>query len=297
MMTSKRLIFFGNERLATGVSTSTPVLKSLIENGYDVSAVVVNSSPAQSRNARPLEIAEVARTHSITLLTPNKTSDIEDELAGYEAVAGVLAAYGRIIPQSIIDIFPCGIINIHPSLLPVYRGPTPLESALLDGLEQTGVSLMSLGAQMDNGPIYAQKVVSFTSEESKQMLADKFLNVGSEMLIENLPGILDGTITPRPQDETKATYTKLLEKADGEIIFSEPAEQIARKVRAFQLFPKAKASILGQKIIILEADVVDSPQPQELTLECNPGYLKINSLVGPSGKTMSGSEFLRGYRR
>src|SRR5689334_16640705 len=138
-----KLVFFGNERLATGVSTDAPALRSLVKAGYDVKAVVASHSEGVSRNKRGLEIVEVAHAYHIPVLIPENLEDVFDDLVKPDAEAGVLVAFGKIIPQKIIDIFPKGIINIHPSLLPVYRGPTPVETAILEGSKETGVSLMS----------------------------------------------------------------------------------------------------------------------------------------------------------
>src|SRR5581483_9225315 len=129
--------------------------------------------------------------------------------------AAVLVAFGRIIPQPIIDLFPKGIINIHPSLLPKLRGPTPIETAILDGLTETGVSLMRLEAKMDAGPLYSQQKISLNGDETKLELATKLNKVGAELLINSLPAILDGSLIPKPQNNSKATYTKLITKDDG----------------------------------------------------------------------------------
>ncbi|MGC1176964.1 MAG: methionyl-tRNA formyltransferase, partial [Candidatus Saccharimonadales bacterium] len=150
--TSKKIVFFGNERLATGVTTEVWTLRQLLEEGYVIAAVVVaqkNTGP--SRSARPLEIVALAEKHHIPVLSPEKPADIAEKLQAFGADIGVLVAYGKIVPQSVIDIFPAGIVNIHPSLLPKHRGPTPIESAILNGDEETGVSLMKLTAQMDTG--------------------------------------------------------------------------------------------------------------------------------------------------
>jgi len=122
MSRSKKIIFFGNERLATGVSTDAPALTGLVKAGYDIAAVVASHTEGISRQRRGLEIVEIAHAYHIPVVIPEKLTDIEERLAGYGAAAGVLIAFGKIIPQSAIDLFPKGIINIHPSLLPKLRG-------------------------------------------------------------------------------------------------------------------------------------------------------------------------------
>src|SRR5262249_26458649 len=151
----------------------------------------VNHEASTSRKARPLEIAAVAAQHNIPVLSPEKPSEIIDQLKSYNAPIGVLVAYGRMVPQSIIDIFPHGIINIHPSLLPLNRGSSPIEQAMLDGASQTGVTLMGLVKAMDAGPVYAQATVNLDGTETKANLTDALLRKGGELLIDLLPSILD----------------------------------------------------------------------------------------------------------
>lgn len=292
-----RLVFFGNERLATGVDTRGLTLQALVKAGYDVAAVVVSHTPARSRREQRLEIIEIAHAYHIPTLLPVKVSEIQPELTKLDAQAGVLVAYGQIIPKVIIELFPAGIINIHPSLLPKLRGTTPVETAILQGLAETGVSLMSLTPQMDAGPVYTQVKVSLSGHETKPELAAKLLEEGSNLLMNKLPAILDGSLTPQPQDESEAEYTKLLSKTDGLVDFSEPAEIIERKVRAYLGFPKTYAKVAGHDVIITKSRVVKDVNEGHLVMKCQPGYLEILELTAPSGRTMSGADFIRGYRK
>src|SRR5690606_15931966 len=127
---------------------------------------------------------------------------------------GVLSSYGKIIPQAIIDLFKPGIINIHPSLLPKYRGPSPIESAIANGDTETGVSIMLLTAEMDAGPIYVQQSYPLDGTETQPELYERLAVFGSQLLVETLPRILDGSLVAEPQTGT-ASYSKLLTKADG----------------------------------------------------------------------------------
>ncbi|MBI4033798.1 methionyl-tRNA formyltransferase, partial [Candidatus Saccharibacteria bacterium] len=243
MKASKKIIFFGNERLATGINTKAPTLKMLIEDGYEIMAVISSYTEATSRQKQPLEIAQVAEKAKIPLLLPTDPAEIRDDIAAYGAEAAVLVAYGRVIPAELIDIFPKGIINVHPSLLPKYRGPTPVETAILDGVNETGVSLMRLVAKMDTGPIYAQKRMALKDTETKQDLADKLLSAGCSLLKEHLPAIFEGWLTPKPQLDADATYSKLLKKEGGVMDFGQPAEILERQVRAFAGWPKSQAKV------------------------------------------------------
>ena len=295
MKTSGKILFFGNERLATATATTAPTLRALLEAGYEIPAVAANYTPGTSRSRRGLEIVEVAHAYHIPVLMPDDPSEASAKLAGYGAEAAVLVAYGKIVPQEIIDIFPKGIINLHPSLLPKYRGPTPIEQTILDGADVTGVSLMKLEAKMDAGPVYTQEKLALKDTETKQQLADRLLEIGSKALIELLPDILDGSAVPQPQDDSQATYTKLLKKDDGIIDWHKPAGQIEREVRAYAGWPKSRAAISGHEVIVTKARVAKAKNDGGLVVECNPSYLEILELLGPSGRTMTGADFQRGY--
>lgn len=297
MNTSQKIIFFGNERLVSGLSrTDAPILRGLIEAGYDVQAVVSHHSDSRSRNQRTLEVADIAAARGIPVLLPNKPLAIYDELKAFGADVAVLVAYGRIIPQKMIDIFPLGIINIHPSLLPKYRGPTPVESPILAGDNTTGISIMQLTAGMDDGAVYAQRDFPIAPTDTKFDVFEKAVKISAEAFFESLPAILDGSLTPVPQDDSQATYSTLLNKADGLLDPAVVTASLAeRQVRAYLGFPKTKTIILSHPIVITKAHVVQQ-QNTPLDILCSDGaYLSIDELVGPSGKTMSAEAFLRGY--
>lgn len=292
---NRSLIFFGNERLATGVVTSAPALSGLIADGWAIKAIVVSNAEAHGRRKRPLEVARTASKYEIPLMSPVDATP--DKLKALGAEAGVLAAYGKIVPEQIINVFPRGIINIHPSLLPLYRGSTPIEQAILDGAPQTGVSLMALVPKMDAGPVYASEKISLNGQETKQELADRLDSLGSRIMLANLESILDGTLKPTPQTDSRATYTKQLSKADGLLDLSKPAEILEREVRAFAGWPRSRVEVFGHSVIITQARVVSGPDNNHLVLRCNPGYLAVQELIAPSGRQMSGADFMRGYRR
>jgi methionyl-tRNA formyltransferase len=298
MNKSKRLVLFGNERLSSGYAPhGAPTLQALIDNGYDVCAVVAHFEAGRSRDARELEVEAIAKPRDIPVLLPDKPRDIYDQLASLQADAGVLVAYGRIIPQDIIDIFPHGILNIHPSLLPQYRGPTPIEQAILDGAPETGVSIMKLVRAMDAGPVYAQQRIALSGNETKQELTDQLLATGAQMIIDTLPGVLDNTLTPKPQDESQASYTSLISKSYGTMDLAKPATRLEREVRAYANWPKSRLTIFDHQIIVTQARLADSADDGTLIVACNPGYLEITELIAPSGKRMTSADFLRGYHK
>lgn len=302
---SKTILFFGNERIATGVFTTAPTLQALIAAGYNVAAVIVAQDQAgASRKGRQLEIAEVAKQHGIPLLSPAKLKEAADDLSRFRAEAAVLVAYGKIVPQEIIDLFPKGIINIHPSLLPKHRGPTPLESVLLNGEQETGVSLMRLSAKMDAGPIYAQETVLLSGDESKQALSQQLLAIGAAMVIQYLPDILNGSLQPAEQSETQATYDQKITKAAAELDFQKPAEVLAREVRAYAGWPRSRAMIGTTEVIITKAHTEPTDgtpgtlwlDGKQLGIHAGNGVLIIDTLVPAGKKEMTASAFLAGYR-
>lgn len=294
---SKTLLFFGNERLVSGLkTTNAPVLRALIENGYTIAAIVSHHTEGQSRSNRPLEVAEVAKEHGIPVLLPNKPAEIIDTLAGFNADAAVLVAYGRIIPQRIIDLFPKGIINIHPSLLPKYRGPTPIESAIANGDSETGVSIMQLTAGMDEGPVFAQARVPLNGTETKFDLYESLALASTKLLIDILPSVLDSSLLPTAQDSGQATYCQLLTKADSRLDpTTQTATQAERLVRAHLGFPKSKLHFGDYDIIVTKAHVTQQ-QLTPLDVPFQKEYLAIDELIAPSGRVMSAEAFLRGYK-
>lgn len=304
-----KVVYFGNERLVSGLEkTTAPVLNGLIARGYDVVAVVSHHSESKSRNQRELEVAEIAKAHNIPLFLPSKPSEIIDELRALGADIAVLAAYGRIISQQIIDVFPLGIVNIHPSLLPKYRGPTPIESPILNGDSETGVSIMQLTAGMDEGPVYAQTRYPLSGKDGKFELYWRASELGANLLFDALPHIIDGSLTPTPQDDSQATYCKLIQKSDGIIDWSKPAEQIEREIRAYAGWPQSRAKIGAIEVIITKADViptsigqpgdflVESSDATLLMVQTGDGCLEIDALKPLGKKEMPIRAFLAGYR-
>lgn len=309
MKRSNKLVFFGNERLATAAKTTVPTLSALVKAGYEIEAVIASHEDAVSRQKRDLEIGPVAHKFGIPVILPGKKISLADKLARHRTEAAILVAFGKIIPQEVINLFPAGIINVHPSLLPKLRGPTPIESAILEGLEGTGVSLMKITAGMDAGPVYAQVELGLSGHETKFELAQKLNQAGAELLVAHLEDILCGKLQPKPQDDLKTTYTKLINKADGVVNWNKSAEQLEREVRAYLGWPKSRAEIFGHQVVITKSRVAKDESDGDLVMECSLGpyangwglrpkrrsWLEILELTAPSGRTISGAEFLRGY--
>lgn len=301
---NKRIVFFGNERLVSGLeSTDAPILRGLIERGYQVVAVVSHYSDSKSRNQRPLEVAEIAKKHDIPLYLPARPSEISDEIGSLKPDAAVLVAYGRIISQAVIDLFPLGIINIHPSLLPEFRGPTPIESAILNGTTTTGVSIMKLSAGMDDGPVFAQQEITIAND-TKRELYSKVVDSSTALLFSVLPSILDGTLQPKAQNDAKATYSKLIEKSNGIIDWNKPAVAIERQIRAYAGWPQSKTTLAGIDIVITQASVNElslqvgtiDVGKNRLTVGTSDKSLDILTLKPAGKKEMPVQAFLSGYR-
>jgi methionyl-tRNA formyltransferase len=303
--TSEPIVFFGNERLATGFTTEAPTLTGLLQAGYTIAAVVTNYEAGKSRSIRELEVASVAKTYDIPLIINERPGDIIEQLRNYNAIAGVLVAYGQIVPQRVIDIFPRGIINIHPSLLPLHRGPTPIESSILNGESKTGVSLMQLTKAMDAGPVYAQREIALDGTETKSALTKQLLEVGSAMLLEKLPIILSGDLLPAPQNNTRATYDQLITKEDGCIIWEKPAQQLEREIRAFIEWPKSRVAFGDLQLVITKVHIIDAAGTAGTTaiinkqpvVYCGKQALVIDLLKPAGKKEMTGEAFLAGYSR
>jgi methionyl-tRNA formyltransferase len=295
--TSPRIVFFGNERLVSGLShTDAPVLKGLLKEEYDVAAIVSHHTESRSRSARPLEVANIAKEHDIPLFLPAKPMEIYDTLVGLQADAAVLVAYGRIIPQKIIDIFPKGIINVHPSLLPKYRGPTPIETPIAQNDTETGVSIMQLTSGMDEGPVYAQETITLTSHDTKFSVYESLVAKSTELLLQALPRILDGSLQPKDQDDEKATYSQLLTKKDA---FINPsvltATQADAHVRAYLGFPGTRLTVGSVEVILTKTHVSDLAT--DLSMECVDGKFLAIDILKPLGKKeMPVEAFLAGYK-
>ncbi len=277
MKKKSKIVFFGNEKLATGLASVKPIIQdAIVAAGFEIEQVV---------------------TGPLTDLKP------------HTAKLAVLAAYGHIVPESIMDEFPLGIINIHPSLLPKYRGSTPIEAAILAGDSKTGVSIMCLTAAMDEGPIYKQKSIQLSGKETKEELANTLQNLGAEMLKEVLPAIDAGTLKPRQQShpDRDASYCKKISREDGRIGWTKQAEQIEREIRAYAGWPGSHTTLGQVEVIIMKAHFVPSDfgslgeinvedEIGVLMIQAKDGYLCIDALKPVGKKEMPVKAFLNGYK-
>lgn len=292
MNTSAKIVFFGTEDF------SLTALTGLIEAGYSIAAVVTKPDSKKGRGQQFVapQVKVLASRHNIPVWQPQKLGDITADIQALGPITGVLVSYGKIVPQAIIDLFSPGIINVHPSLLPKYRGPSPIESAIKNGDSVTGVSIMQLSAQMDAGPVYTAKEHPLTGTETRPELYHALADIGTNLLLETLPAIIDGSLQPTPQNEQNASYCQLLQKSDALL---DPtaltAKQAERNIRAYIGFPKSKLNLLNQTVIVTKAHA-SSQQKTPLDVQCQDGvYLCIDELIAPSGRRMDAQAFLRGY--
>lgn len=292
MNTSQKILFFGTEDF------SLVALQGLINAGYIIAAVVTkpDSKKGRGQHLTPPTVKVLAQQHNIPVWQPDKLTDIADDIRALSPIAGVLVSYGKIIPQSIIELFTPGIINVHPSLLPKYRGPSPIESAIFNGDGETGVTIMQLSAAMDAGPIYGSLTHTLTGNETKPELYETLGKKGTELLLNLLPSIIDGSLQPTPQNDTLSTYCQLLSKSDARIDPSSvTAMQAERHIRAYLGFPRSRAKVADLECIITKAHV-DSQQKTPIDILCRDGaFLVIDELIAPSGKMMNAESFIRGY--
>jgi len=289
-----KIIFLGNEQLAQGIKAKTPIFDSLIEAGYEIAALILPNGHTR----KPFAIAKVAEKHQIPVFFTKNNSEILEIIKNTKADIGVLAAFGRIIKDEVIEAFPCGILNIHPSLLPKYRGTTPIESALLNNDDETGVSLMRLAHDMDAGAILGQSHCKITPETTKQALYETLAQAGAKLLIEALPAALTGKTKETEQDHSQATFTKPLDKSMSQLDpENKSALELSREVVAFAGFPKSKYQFLGVPCSVTESKVANSTE-SELDLLCKDGkYLIIKRLIPENSKEMDAKSFLNGRKK
>lgn len=290
---SRPIVFFGTEDF------SAISLAQLLEHGFPVRLVITKPDSRRGRGKQLCQpaVKQLALTHDIPVLQPAKLRDIIPDIQALGQPVGVLVSFGKIIPQVVIDCFSPGIINLHPSLLPRYRGPSPIESAIANRDTATGVSIMQLSAAMDAGPVYAQLTHPLRGDEQQLELYNTLGQLGSKALVQLLPRIVSGSLQPTPQDEFTASYCQLLTKASGII---NPAQHTAAEaeamVRAYHHYPRARLQLGERQYIITQAHTARAPVTT-LDPRCSDDtYLVIDQLIAPSGKELSAAAFLRGYR-
>ncbi len=290
---------------------SVPVLVALLDAGHEVVGVYTQPDRPVGRRRQPAPspVKEAAEERGLPVLQPPslKRAEAQEELAELAPDVIVVAAYGLFLPKTTLDLPPLGCLNVHPSLLPKYRGPSPVAAAILSGDADTGVTIIQLDEGMDSGPILAQRETAIGAEEDGIGLTAQLFGMGAELMVETLPEWAKGRIAAAPQDDAAATTTKLLKREDGEIDWGQDAARIARQLRAYQPWPGVFTRWSGKLLKIVEATEVveyatDAPPGQVIALPSGGlgistahGTLEVRRLQLEGSRASDATEFLQGH--
>lgn len=305
MQNSKSIVFFGSGDI--GLATVKNLAKSI-----DVEALITKPDVfLRGKQLSPL-IKTWAQSRSIPVYQPVDKAQLAElaTKAGFKSPAGVVAEYGLIIPQSVIDYFRLGILNCHFSLLPRWRGADPIRAAILNGDKTSGVSLMVINQALDEGDIIAQADTDVSPQETADSLRAKLIKLSNQLLNQHLFSYLDNKLTPQPQDNNQqATYAPKITKASGQINWSDKAGTIERQIRAFVGWPGSFGKLGGKDVTILDAEILKTtvpikqkpgaiiPDASHLLVQTGDGVLKVNKIHPAGKKPMTGGDFIRGYLR
>jgi methionyl-tRNA formyltransferase len=299
-----RVVFLGTPEFAV------PTLEAILEAGHDVAAVVTQPDRPKGRG-RELAAPPVKETALRLGLTVHQPERIRaPEAAGLLRVLHpdvmVVVGYGQIIPQAIIDIPPHGIVNVHASLLPKYRGAAPVQWAIANGETETGVTTMRIDAGLDTGDILLQRDTGIGADETAVELSARLARIGAALLVQTLASLERGAIVPRPQDSSQATLAPVLKKEDGHIDWSRPAHEILNRIRGFSPWPGCYTHFRGKVLQVLKASVADDslgvpgsahPTRSRLVVTCGGGTaLEIFEAQIEGKKRMTAAAFLNGHR-
>ena len=303
------LIFIGTPEFAV------PSLRGLVEAKHDVLAVVTQPDRPAGRGRKTAEspAKRAAAEMNLLVLQPESLKDasVVEQVKALKPDVMVAVAYGQILRQEFLDIAPRGVLNVHPSLLPKYRGASPVPAAILAGDGVTGVTIMLMDAGMDSGPILAQREAPIHAEDTTASLTKRLAEEGSELLVETLPRWLTKKIKPKPQDASQVITTSLLKKEDGAIDWALSAVEIGRRVRAYNPWPGAFTHLEGALLSIWEArdaptagdeepgTIIDLPAESGrkragFAIQTGEGVLIPVTVQREGRKRVSASEFLRG---
>ncbi|VAW41195.1 Methionyl-tRNA formyltransferase [hydrothermal vent metagenome] len=298
-----RIVFCGTPEFAV------EPLKQLINNQYNVVAVYTqpDRGVGRGRKIQYSAVKQYAQEQNIAVIQPKslKTTDALTELKALKPDLLVVVAYGLILPQAALNIATISCWNIHASLLPRWRGAAPIARALLAGDKTTGVGIMQMQAGLDTGPVYIQHECTLANDETAQKLHDKLTIMGASALLECI-NLLEKDLLPEPmiQDINQVTYAHKLEKSEANISWDETAQQIDRKIRAFNPWPGVVASIAGDNYKLWQAQVVSIPSnvkdgeivkadKNTLIIQCNNSQLQIDSIQKPGKNRMNIQQFMQ----
>jgi methionyl-tRNA formyltransferase len=298
-----RIVFFGTPDAAA------KALRALVAAGHDVSAVYTRPDriSGRSRTPRPTPVKETAMELNLPVYSPGslRGDALLNELSATPTDIFVVLAYGRILPPALLDLPGRGVLNVHPSLLPLYRGPSPVVTAVREGASETGVSVMLLDEGVDTGPVIAQSApVPITGEDTAESLTDRLFMMGVNLLVEIIPAWVRGDLTAREQDDATATVTSLVKKSDGELDFEATAIEITRAIRAYHPWPGTFTRWAGESLKIIEGVVAGDGAGQpgvvsisdgRLLITTGEGGLEVKRIQLEGRGVVTAGEFLRGY--
>ncbi|NLV91284.1 MAG: methionyl-tRNA formyltransferase [Firmicutes bacterium] len=302
-----RAVFMGTPDFAV------PSLQALMEHHEVVGVVTQPDRPAgRGQSVRQSPVKRLAVSHNIPVLQPQRVADpaVVEELKALAPEVIVVVAFGQKIPPSILSLPPYGCINVHGSLLPKYRGASPIHWAIIDGNKETGVTTMLMDEGWDTGDILLQETVEITGEDTAGTLHDKLAVLGADLLIRTLAGLADGTVTARPQDHDEANYVSMLRKEDGLIDWNQPANRIRDFVRGMQPWPGAFSYLGDTMVKILQVEVADDGDELGevekgtivkvdnggVEVAAAPGSVRLVTVQPENRSKMSGVDFANGYR-
>lgn len=291
-----RLVFMGTPAFAARA------LQALVDAGHDICAVYSQPPRPAHRGKKltPSPVQALAQTLDLPVFTPLRLRDAERqaEFAAHRADVAVVAAYGLILPQPVLDAPRYGCLNIHASLLPRWRGAAPIQRAIEAGDTETGICIMQMEAGLDTGPVLLRRPCPIAPDETAATLHDRLAALGAEAIVDALAHLR--TLTPQPQDESRATYAAKIDKAEAKLDWSQPAPLLERRVRAFCPAPGAYFLLGDERIRVLAAEVMDADGTPgtvldaSLTIACGAQALR-PTLVQRAGKAaMPTTEMLRG---
>lgn len=303
-MVTMLIVFMGAPDFAV------PALEHLLASRYQVIAVYtpLDRPAGRGRLLSHSPVKQVALKHGVDIRQVQSFKE-EASVAALEQLkpdAIVVAAYGLILPPKVLSIPPFGCINLHPSLLPRHRGPTPIPAAILCGDAETGASIMLLDEGVDSGPVLAQRKLAVEPGDTTGTLTSKLSRLSADLLMDTLPRWFNGDITPRPQREEDATYTRLISKADGEIDWTMAAVELERRVRAFNPWPGCYTSWKGKRLRVIETTPLTGKrgepgkvlqlEREDIGVQTGDGILRLDSLQLEGKREMAGGDFIRGQR-
>lgn len=301
-----RVVFMGTPEFGV------PVLRHLVLNDYQVVAVYTQPDKLAGRGRKPVSspIKKVSRDLNLPVVQPVslKKADTVAELAGFKPDVIVVAAFGQILPEAVLQLPRYGCVNVHPSLLPKHRGASPIAAAILAGDEFTGVSIMLMDKGLDTGPVLSVAQIPISDRDNTGSLTLKLSLIAAHLLQDVLPSWMRGQLTPRPQDEAGATYSGIITKEAGEIDWRLPAIAIWQRVHAFYPWPVCYTRWQGKILKIIEAvpmleqeavlvgQVVALPH-NGFGVKTGDGVLGVLSVQMEGKRVMPAVEFLRGQRQ